>query len=138
MRIGQLAARSGVAPRLLRYYEEQGLLSPGRTSAGYRVYAEDDVDRVRHVRTLLGAGLSTATIADVLPCFGADGARLVAACPELLVDLYRERDRLTAIIDHGTAARDSLDEIIATADRDDARTADLIAVGGSAAGCEPA
>ena len=59
MRIGELARRVGVAPRLLRYYEEQGLLRPRRTSSGYREYGEADVDVVHHVRTLLAAGLST-------------------------------------------------------------------------------
>ena len=94
MRIGELARRVGVAPRLLRYYEEQGLLRPRRTSSGYREYGEADVDVVHHVRTLLAAGLSTTTIGELLPCMGADGERLIASCPELLDDLQRERDRL--------------------------------------------
>ncbi|MDF2977203.1 MAG: adhR1 [Actinomycetospora sp.] len=115
MRIGELARRAGVAPRLLRYYEEQGLLSPQRTAAGYREYVEADLDVVHHVRTLLAAGLSTATIADLLPCMGADGPRLVASCPELLDDLHRERDRLTAMIDELAAAREGLDAVIAGA-----------------------
>lgn len=123
MRIGELARRAGVAPRLLRYYEEQGLLSPQRTAAGYREYAEADLDVVHHVRTLLAAGLSTATIADLLPCMGADGPRLVASCPELLDDLHRERDRLTAMIDELAAARDGLDAVIAGAVPADARYA---------------
>ena len=123
MRIGELARRAGVAPRLLRYYEEQGLLSPQRTAAGYREYAEADLDVVQHVRTLLAAGLSTATIADLLPCMGADGPRLVASCPELLDDLHRERDRLTTMIDELAAARDGLDAVIAGAVPVDARYA---------------
>ena len=123
MRIGELARRAGVAPRLLRYYEEQGLLSPHRTAAGYREYTEADLDVVHHVRTLLAAGLSTATIADLLPCMGADGPRLVASCPELLDDLHRERDRLTAMIDELAAARDGLDAVIAGAVPADARYA---------------
>jgi DNA-binding transcriptional MerR regulator len=121
VRIGELARRAGVAPRLLRYYEEQGLLRPRRSASGYREYVEADVDVVHHVRTLLGAGLSTATIADLLPCMGSDGARLVASCPELLDDLHRERDRLTAMIDELATARDGLDAVIAAAVPDDAR-----------------
>ena len=119
MRIGELARRVGVAPRLLRYYEEQGLLRPRRTSSGYREYGEADVDVVHHVRTLLAAGLSTTTIGELLPCMGADGERLIASCPELLDDLQRERDRLTAMIDELTGARDGLDAVIATADPDE-------------------
>lgn len=123
MRIGELARRVGVAPRLLRYYEDQGLLRPRRSASGYREYTDDDVDVVHHVRTLLAAGLSTATIAELLPCMGADGPRLIASCPELLDDLQRERDRLTSMIDELTGARDGLDAVIATAAPDDARYA---------------
>lgn len=125
MRIGELARRVGVAPRLLRYYEEQGLLRPRRSSSGYREYGEADVDVVHHVRTLLGAGLSTATIAELLPCMGADGPRLIASCPELLDDLQRERDRLTAMIDELTGTRNGLDAVIATAVPDELPTSSV-------------
>ena len=63
MRIGELCRRTGVSARMLRYYEAQGLLAPSRRPSGYRDYAEPDVSRVQHVRDLLAAGLSTATIA---------------------------------------------------------------------------
>jgi DNA-binding transcriptional MerR regulator len=46
MRIGELSRRTGVNERLLRYYEEQGLLRPDRLPSGYRVYAESDVQTV--------------------------------------------------------------------------------------------
>ena len=112
MRIGELAARTDVAPRLLRYYEEQDLLHPSRALSGYREYTESDVDTVIHVRTLLAAGLSTSTIAELLPCMGRAGPRLVAECPELLTALYRERARLTAAMDALAAARGRLDSVI--------------------------
>ena len=67
VRIGELAERTGVSQRLLRYYEEQGLLWPVRRPSGYRDYDAADVERVRRIRTLLAAGLHTATIAHVLP-----------------------------------------------------------------------
>ncbi|MGH8968040.1 MAG: MerR family transcriptional regulator [Actinomycetes bacterium] len=115
MRIGELQRRTGVSQRLLRYYEEQNLLQPQRRPSGYRDYGESDVTRVRHVRNLLAAGLSTATIADILPCMGTDGERLVVDCAELLVDLYRERERLGAAIDELVTACRTLDTVIATA-----------------------
>lgn len=68
LRIGELAASTGTSPRSLRYYEEQGLLEPDRESNRYRTYAPDAVCTVRTIRTLLAAGLSTDTIAQVLPC----------------------------------------------------------------------
>lgn len=115
MRISELERRTGVSQRLLRYYEEQGLLRPERLPSGYRVYAEDDVTTVEHIRNLLAAGLSTTTIADLLPCMGSAGGQLIADCPELLLDLHRERARLSTAIAELTTARSTLDQVIATA-----------------------
>lgn len=113
MRIGELARRTGVSQRLLRYYEEQGLLTPQRQPSGYRVYAEEDVLRVAHVRTLLAAGLSTHTIADVLPCMGVEGERLIASiCPELVDELLVERARIAESIRALQEAQSALDAII--------------------------
>ncbi|MFE0106443.1 MerR family transcriptional regulator [Streptomyces sp. NPDC059009] len=71
MRIGDLSRRTGVSPRLLRYYEEQDLLHPERSGNGYRVFGEDLISRVLQIRELLDAGLSTRVIRIVLPCPGA-------------------------------------------------------------------
>ncbi|MFI5808486.1 MerR family transcriptional regulator [Streptomyces sp. NPDC051561] len=62
MRIGDAAAAAGLTPRALRYYEQQGLLTPGRAPSGHREYGSQDIRRLRTVRELLEAGL---TIADV-------------------------------------------------------------------------
>jgi DNA-binding transcriptional MerR regulator len=113
MRIGELAKRTGVSERSLRYYEEQGLLAPSRTPAGYRVYAESDVDVVRHVQMLLAAGLNTAFIREVLPCMVDTGDGLAPGCPELLPHLRAERDRITIAIDGLATARTLLDDVIA-------------------------
>ncbi|MFE4018713.1 MerR family transcriptional regulator [Streptomyces sp. NPDC059101] len=115
LQIGALARRTGTTERLLRYYEEQGLLSPRRTSAGYRVYQEADVAQVRRIRTLLTSGLNTATIAQVLPCLRDDDGRLVPTCPQLVGELHRERARLTGSIEALMASRDLLDEVITAA-----------------------
>lgn len=117
MTIGELSRRTGVSRRALRYYEQQGLLAPDRRESGYRDYAEQHVAAVDSIRTLLAAGLPTATIADVLPCMGRDGGRLVAGCPELLDVLVGERERITAAIDELDAARALLDGIIETSAR---------------------
>lgn len=68
MLIGELSRRTGVSPRLLRYYEQQGLLEAERAPNGYREYGEETVATVRQVRALLDAGLSTEVIRTVLPC----------------------------------------------------------------------
>ncbi|PZT68966.1 MerR family transcriptional regulator [Streptomyces sp. SW4] len=68
MRIGELSRRTGVSPRLLRYYEAQGLLEAERGPNAYREYDETAVPTVRRIRALLDAGLSTEVIREVLPC----------------------------------------------------------------------
>jgi DNA-binding transcriptional MerR regulator len=113
VRIGELSRRTGVSHRLLRYYEEQGLLTPTRRNSRYREYAEEDVLRVAHIRNLLAAGLPTRRIADLLPCLGTDGERLIAAvCPELVEALMQERDRISAAIQELQTAQSVLDTII--------------------------
>ncbi|MFI6391067.1 MerR family transcriptional regulator [Nonomuraea sp. NPDC050547] len=113
MRIGELARRTGVSIRALRYYEEQGLLRPHRRSSGYREYADTDVRAVARIRTLLSAGLGTAVIAEVLPCMVDSGEILAPGCPELVDVLAEERDRITGAIDELQSARAMLNGIIA-------------------------
>lgn len=62
MRIGEVAERTHVAPRLIRYYEQQGLLDSERSANGYRNYSEDDVARVGRVAGLVQAGLPTRLV----------------------------------------------------------------------------
>jgi MerR family transcriptional regulator, repressor of the yfmOP operon len=61
-RIEQVAARTGLTKRTLRYYEEIGLLpAPTRTEGGYRLYSEADVqqlERIKRLKDLLGFSLA--------------------------------------------------------------------------------
>lgn len=118
MRIGELSRRTGVHERLLRYYEEQGLLRPERRPSGYREYDEPDVDAVRRIRALLSAGLNTTAIATVLPCLRDEGEHLVPTCPDLLADLARERERITQAITDLQTSRAALDRVITAAPAD--------------------
>lgn len=64
LRIGELARRTGVGTELLRAWERRyGLLTPSRTATGYRLYSDDDVQRVQRMRALLESGLSAAEAA---------------------------------------------------------------------------
>jgi DNA-binding transcriptional MerR regulator len=116
MRIGELAERTGVPARLLRYYEEQELLTPGRAANGYRDYGESLVDRVVQIRGLLDAGLPTRIIKQILPCL--DGPREIMFCdatPEMISTLERERDAIDSRVRCLSRNRDAitsyLDEI---------------------------
>ncbi|AEW98555.1 MerR family transcriptional regulator [Streptantibioticus cattleyicolor] len=68
MRIGELARATGTTTRALRYYEEHGLLRPGRSANGYRDYPADAVRVVANIRTLLAAGLTTDDLALIDGC----------------------------------------------------------------------
>lgn len=56
----------GMGVQNLRAYERHGLLAPSRTEGGTRRYSERDLDRLRRISDLLGAGLNLAGIGMVL------------------------------------------------------------------------
>nr|BFE29991.1 MerR family transcriptional regulator [Actinomadura rugatobispora] len=110
MRIGELAARTGVSVRALRYYEEQDLLASERSPSGQRHYEDSAVDRVELIQQLYAAGLPSKSILELLPCV-VNGE----ATPELLDRLSVERDRIDSRIGDLVGARDRLDTLITTA-----------------------
>lgn len=107
MRVGELAARTGVSVRALRYYEEQHLLGADRSPSGQRHYPDSAVDRVLLIQQLYAAGLSSRTIVELLPCV-VDGR----ATPELLRRLAAEREHVDRRIADLAQARDRLDAVI--------------------------
>ena len=64
LRIGELSRRLGVSDHVLRAWERRyGLLRPVRTTGGFRLYSEADLDRVRRMQAYLAHGLSAAQAA---------------------------------------------------------------------------
>jgi DNA-binding transcriptional MerR regulator len=68
LQIGEVADRTGVTQRTLRFYEERGLLKPpSRMDGGFRLYSEDDVARVEQIKRLQNLlGLTLAEIKDMV------------------------------------------------------------------------
>ncbi|MBF6338765.1 MerR family transcriptional regulator [Nocardia abscessus] len=67
MLIGEVARRSGVSTRMLRHYDNLGLVRPtGRTVGGYREYSAEDIRRIFHVECLRSLGLSLRQIGRAL------------------------------------------------------------------------
>lgn len=108
VRIGELADLSGVTPRMVRYYEEQGLLRSQRTAGGWRDFDASMVERIIMIQHLFAAGLCSATIYELLPCLEAPPEertdeidRLLAAQIERLEqrrqDIERELETLRAL-----------------------------------------
>ena len=118
MRISELSTRTGVPPRMLRYYEEQGLISPRRLDNGYREYDEYLVDRVLKVRGLLDSGIPTRIIGDMLPCLD-EPQEIVVVDPDpgLREILVRERDKMSERVAFLVHNRDALTRYIEAMDR---------------------
>jgi DNA-binding transcriptional MerR regulator len=113
MRIGELAERTGVSRRLLRYYEEQGLLTPSRSQNGYREYGERHVHVVQQISGLLDAGLPTRIIAQLLPCLDkSESVYVPDVTPEMIVTLRREHARLSERISCLTRNRDAIADYV--------------------------
>jgi DNA-binding transcriptional MerR regulator len=87
VRIGEVSRRTGVSERMLRYYEQEGLLRPERTPAGYRDYGENEVQTATVIRALNASGLKLDSIKSLLPC--VNGAESV------FTPCGRVRDTLT-------------------------------------------
>lgn len=113
MRISEAVEKAGVSARLLRYYEEQGLLEPRRNASGYRDYSDQDVETAIRIRQLLNAGLGTATIRTVLPCLTERAGKLAPICPGLVAELKREQARIDQSIDTLTQSRAAIGAVIA-------------------------
>ncbi|WP_155369102.1 redox-sensitive transcriptional activator SoxR [Catellatospora vulcania] len=64
--IGELSARSGVAPSALRFYEERGLIHSTRTSGNQRRYERSELRRVSFIRIAQQVGVSLERISDAL------------------------------------------------------------------------
>ncbi|MBC9878397.1 MerR family transcriptional regulator [Bradyrhizobium sp. INPA01-394B] len=89
MQIGELSRRTGVSVRMLRYYEEEGLLQPSRRDSGYRDYGPAEEQLVRRIRVFSDAGLKLHAIRTLLPCVLNDRPEL-ELCNEVRATLNRE------------------------------------------------
>ncbi|WP_433728420.1 MerR family transcriptional regulator [Nocardia sp. CA-129566] len=116
MRIGELADRTGVSVRSLRYYETKGMLGSERTAGGQREYPESAIDRVIRIQQMFAAGLASDTIAQLLPCTNdTDGTPNATATPFLVDKLMQERRRIGRALEDMHRACAVLDEIISSA-----------------------
>lgn len=86
--MGELASRTGLSVRALHHYEEIGLLVPsGRTEAGHRLYADEEVLRLQQIASLRALGFSLGEIQECLDAEGYSPIRVI----ELHIARLRER-----------------------------------------------
>lgn len=107
IRIGELADRTGISPRLLRHYENHGVLSAQRSPSGQRLFEPNAVARVRHIRELLNAGLPIRVIKELIDCIHEPG-RLEPCAVPLLVEHLESHDRRIAALERTRSALQGL------------------------------
>lgn len=103
MRIGELAAKTGLTTKALRFYESAGVLpAPQRNASGYREYDDGALDRLAFIRAAQAAGLSLAEIRDVIAVRDSHGApchHVLALLDAHATDLDRRIAELTTLRD---------------------------------------
>ena len=94
MNIGQAAAESGVTAKLIRYYEQIGLVRPaGRSAANYRDFDERNIHELRFIRVARSLNFSVPEIAQILSLWRdrARDAETVSALADARVRQLEER-----------------------------------------------
>ena len=111
MNIGDASAASGVSVKMLRYYEQIGLLPAARrTEVGYRVYDTDAIHRLRFIRRARDLGFSMAEISRLLALWG-DNQRASADVKDLALSHVAELERKIAEM---TAMKRALEHLAQT------------------------
>lgn len=115
MKIGELARKTGLTTKTIRYYEEIELLpKPPRTESGYRVYSEDDVGRLMFIKKARQLGLSLAEAGWVLDIRASDQR----PCRHVIALLDRKLAEIDSAIAGLTAFRSEVNELRDTSVRE--------------------
>jgi MerR family copper efflux transcriptional regulator len=104
--IGNAARRSGLPAKTIRYYEEIGLMRPGRAENGYRDYSGDDLHRLRFLKRARGLGFSVEECRSLLSLYddkhraSADVRRLAGAKLAEIDRKIAELEDLRGVLGH--------------------------------------
>ena len=114
--IGEAAALSGMSAKMIRHYEGSGLIpAAARTMAGYRLYSDADVHRLRFVRRARSLGFSTRQVQTLLQLW-SDRSRTSAEVKRLA---QRHADELAARIAEMQAMQRTLETLARRCHGDD-------------------
>jgi Cu(I)-responsive transcriptional regulator len=106
MNISEAASASGVSAKMIRYYEETGLIPPvHRSASGYRTYTPREVQVLRFIRRARDLGFPMERVAELLALWhdssraSADVKRLAAAQVQALESRIREMEEMKATLE---------------------------------------
>ena len=110
MNIGQAAEASGVTAKMIRHYEQIGLIpEAGRTGSGYRVYGPRDLSTLSFIRRARDLGFSIAQIRDLLTLWqdraraSADVKRIASAHIDEMKTKMRLLEEMVHTLEHLSA-----------------------------------
>jgi DNA-binding transcriptional MerR regulator len=107
MHIGELADRTGLSLRTIRHYDDVGLLpATARTDGGFRVYSEDDSQRLMVIKQMKPLGFSLEEMAEMLGILSSTGAEEAAG----------EADRIADYLEKAIHQREKMARNLAQAD----------------------
>ncbi|MBO6892804.1 MAG: MerR family transcriptional regulator [Roseibium sp.] len=105
MQAKDAAKRLGITQRMLRHYENAGLMDVHRSENGYRIYSETDIRRAGRIRDFIATGFSTREIRAMAACLSDEGAGPCEGGIEKMMEKLEHIDRLQADLD---ARRDAV------------------------------
>ncbi|MBX6792225.1 Cu(I)-responsive transcriptional regulator [Pseudomonas aeruginosa] len=109
MNIGEAAKKSGLTPKMIRYYESIELLCPaGRSASGYRHYNENDLHTLAFIRRSRDLGFSLDEVGKLLTLW-QDRQRASADVKALAAQHVRELNRK---IEELSTLRDTLQDLV--------------------------
>ncbi|MCT8998305.1 Cu(I)-responsive transcriptional regulator [Chelativorans intermedius] len=73
MNVGDVARRSGLPPKTIRYYEDIGLIAPARAGNGYRAYSQEDAHRLAFLKRARSLGFSIEECRQLLALYADKG-----------------------------------------------------------------
>ncbi|TCN26666.1 MerR family transcriptional regulator [Mesobacillus foraminis] len=105
--VQKLATLAGVSSRTLRYYDEIGILKPARiNSSGYRIYGQDEVDRLQQILFYRELGLDLDSIKKMVTAPYFDGAQALKEHREKLLEKRQQLDALIANVEKTIATKE--------------------------------
>lgn len=111
LRIGEVARRTGLPVKTIRYYCDEGLLQPGaRSEAGYRLFDEDNLAELTIIRSLRAIDVSIPELAKILEVRRAG----VCNCSVLKDSIAAKMESINLRIDELAASKDELARLLAS------------------------
>eukprot|EP00903_Cladosiphon_okamuranus_P001255 g1253.t1 len=99
MQIKEAAERLGISERMLRHYENAGLMETRRLENGYRRYSEADLRRAGRIRDLISTGFSTREVRSMSACLSDEGDGPCEDGLPIMLKKLEHIDRLRADLD---------------------------------------